>query len=247
MDTQCYLPMDIFPKLPHIFFRMEKGGETVQLDLTDLVMEFSQNRRVDKDVTLLRNDRAIDNIRRMCLVRGGPSYDKNGNHLFSPIIFGNRALRHIYTVFDSRNSNGVRVGMANRYLEGSQPDVQCRSKIKCEGMQTRKADNTCKNPVCDRYFFLEFQTEDKTCTFSPKFHLFAGMLITVVVVVEFVMNYLHESISKKVRDAIVPIDVPANNVELQELHGSSSIGGDGEPVGVEDSSAAAGLDGEDNG
>jgi len=195
-QTQCFLPGLRFPRLPHLKFRLNRDGVVFQVDLTDLIMgpesdPNSLNYLTNNETTLFR--------RRLCLTRGSNATD--------PVVFGVRALRQLYTVLDYRPGNQA-VGMASKMSSDVPAEVQCARRVPCQGMQVHQSDNTCKDPDCSEYFFLELDDTDKTCNFSAAFHTITAILIVMFLTVEFSINFFHEHLTKRVHNALTPIDSP---------------------------------------
>jgi len=239
----CRLRAGMFPRLPHLSLTLkppplssndnggggDRGGDapsqqskkarTLHLDLSDLLMEKVGSETFEE----LANNSTATYDREVCLTESSRS-DVNGD--FGPIVIGIRALRSLYVVLDGERA---RLGLAQRltnadgvidmYDEISQGEnVQCKSVVPCKGMQTRHADNTCTDPNCSDYFFLELNESDKTCEFRTVFHSLAAAFIIIFVAVEVGLNFCHEQLSKRVRNAVVPVE---------EARQESSEGGGG--------------------
>ena len=48
--------------------------------------------------------------------------------------------------------------------------------------------------------------ETKSCEFEPSFHAIAVLFVLMFVIVEFSLNYFHEELSKRVHNALVPVE-----------------------------------------
>jgi len=140
------------------------------------------------------------------MVEGPSVLDRNGNmqNPLFPIQIGIRALRHLYVVYDV---NRARIGMSSKLSDGSPTNVQCKEKVPCQGMQSYVSSaNACEDPKCHEYFLLQLNDATKTCEFEPGFHAIAVIFVLMFVVIEFSLNYVHEELSKRVHNALVPIE-----------------------------------------
>lgn len=198
VQRYCYLPSGLDPRLPALGFRIGvSGGDMVRIPLTDLLLGEAGSYAF---VASQAQDPAPYD-RRFCVVRGANDDD--------PVRFGSRALRRIYTVLDARQSPG-RVGMAVSLAAATEvgsTGVQCVADVPCTGMQTlNKPGNTCEDPDCSLYYFLEMREEDKTCVLTNTFHILAGFIVAVFVGVEIALDCTHARLTKAVRDGLQPLN-----------------------------------------
>jgi hypothetical protein len=125
--------------------------------------------------------------RSLCILK---SYNALGaddtNPMINPppsIVLGSLALRSLYFAADF---DAVKVGFANKISSAAQQShfsndaSLCKSKATCVGHQGYDySTNTCVDPDCDDYFFVELDPDSRSCVYRQSMYN-AGMVIIIL-------------------------------------------------------------------
>lgn len=134
----------------------------------------------------------------LCVARGdtypqAPTADMTYAH----IALGSLALAGLYTVVNLENST---VGLASKgRLEADSTEEFCVPSVSCPSpMQTYFPPlNMCEDPRCSEYMFMMLDERTKTCKWTRTVPISFGILLFVLVVLDFVSHRLYKQAIEK--------------------------------------------------
>ena len=164
-------------KMPAFSFSLNiENGDTLYIPTSSLLINESA---ILTESGAPRVKIAVDNngtqplAMRLCVLRGDNVEWDDGDWVdpAPSIIIGSMALRGVYFAANYQNTS---VGLANKlskdYIDGlgDLNVVQGCSKVaQCEGDQSyTPSKNKCKDPSCDKYFFVVFNADSKQCEYD---------------------------------------------------------------------------------
>jgi len=171
------------PTLPALHFALEDAQETepprLHLALERLVFHNSSGTEL------------------LCVARGDTYQAATADMTYSHIALGSLALAGLYTVVNLENYT---VGLASKgRLAADSTEEFCTSSVTCSSpMQTYFPPlNMCEDPRCSDYMFMMLDERTKTCKWTRTVPISFGVLLLVLVVLDFVSHRLYKQAIEK--------------------------------------------------
>jgi hypothetical protein len=136
----------------------------------------------------------VINSYRLCVLSGGSIKNGEGDAYNNPaplIVFGSQVLKSMYFTADFVTHT---VGIANKLsaseVGGFSSITQgCKAVVTCIGEQTYKSQtNSCKDPKCEKYFFVETDPATMTCVYKTS-DLVGGLVFVLLIALCEVVSY----------------------------------------------------------
>ncbi len=184
--------------LPSFTFELctETKTETFYLPLGIFAVDYDAGEGAMGPLTF--NYKGSESEMKLCILRGS-DIEQGGTFRSPPpiISFGNLALQSLYFASDFAT---ITEGFANKltttersYYDNYQVNPSCAAQPICVGDQTYFPNsNTCKEPNCDKYFFVHLDKESHSCVFNQSAVGFGLIFIGFIMFLEVVSFLLEQ-------------------------------------------------------